>query len=322
MTKTRMIHKNDEIKRRFIQVDLLLLENPKYEKLSDGAILAYAILRNRLDLSRKNAEVYSDEDGYLFLIYTDEELAKILHRCRKTANTRKRQLEEAGLLKSVRTGLSKPNRIYLLEPETCETEEYISQEFKKEKEEERIEKEAAKKEAKKSYPQAQTLGAQLKSKKVTSRRVKKLHQEVTKLDTIYTDLNDPDFNDTEFLEEEEGAALQKINSYFPTLIKEVLGTNGIYDDNMIANIIVEMKKRNFTFLTKNEMTAQHHKMLKKRDKGDVIWDWANYFVGGIAKNRLSESSAVNQQRLSEQKKFEQYTKEPEKPMSFYNWLED
>jgi predicted transcriptional regulator len=342
-----MIHKNDEIKRRFYQVDKLLLENPKYEELSEGAVLTWAILRDRMELSKLNSEVYSDEEGYLFLIFTDEELAEIIHRSRKTANLRKKELEKFGLLYNVRMGLQQPNRIYLLEPEVCDPSEYLTEKYRKKKKAEQVKKEISKAKAQKkkyvmieidedekSYPQAQTLGGELMgknvtsvmsknvtsvmSKNVTSRRVESLHPDVTNLPTNDTDLNDLELKDTEVFEEEE----KNINLYFSKLIKEVLGSEGVYDEIMIARIILEMKHADVSFLTKKEMLEQHRKMDKKRDEGEDIWDWAKYFVGGIVKNRLSESSAVRQGRLDEAKKFKKFTQDPSIDLPFYNWLEE
>lgn len=335
-----MIHKNDEIKRRFYQVDKLLLENPKYEELSEGAVLTWAILRDRMELSKLNSEVYSDDEGYLFLIFTDEELAEILHRNRKTASARKKELEKFGLLYSVRMGNQEPNRLYLLEPETCDPSEYLSLQYRKKKQAEIIQKqvEKAKSQKKKyvmievleedgnSYPQAETVGGvmmgkkrtSVMSKKRTSGCVKNGHLDVQNLPTNDTDLNDLELKDTEVFEEEE----KKINIYFPKLIKEVLGSEGVYDEIMIARIILEMKHADVSFLTKKEMLEQHRKMDKKRDEGEDIWDWAKYFVGGIVKNRLSESSAVRQERLQESKKFKEYTQKPSMDVPFYNWLEN
>lgn len=345
-----MIHKNDEIKRRFYQVDKLLLENPKYENLSEGAVLTWSILRDRLELSKQNSDVYSDEEGYLFLIFTDEELAEIIHRTRKTANTRKKELENFGLLYSVRMGNQEPNRIYLLEPETCDPSEYITEKYRQKKRKERAEKQIEKAKAQKkkyvmieiteddekSYPQDETVGrvmmgkkgTSVKSKKGTSGRVKKVHLDVQNLLTNDTDLNDLDINDTDILEEEykahENSPLENINILFPNLIRDVLGAEGVYDDIMIARIIFEMKKAPVTFFTKKEMLDQHRKMIMKRDAGEDIWDWAKYFVGGILKNRLSENTAITQNRLTEAKKFNEYSKQAKKdnspPVSFYDWL--
>ena len=344
-----MIHKNDEIKRRFLQVDKLLLENPRYEDLSDGAILTWSILRDRMELSKKNSEVFSDEDGYLFLIFTDEELAEIIHRTRKTANSRKKELEKSGLLYSVRMGNQEPNRLYLLEPEACDPSDYITERYRKKKKAELVEKQIEKAKAQKkkyvmieipeddenSYPQDETLaavmmgkkGTSVKSKKGTSRRVKKGHPDVQDLPTNDTDLINTELNNTEIYEEEETAALKnesyELNTMFPILIKEVLGSENLYDDLMIARIIIEMKKSEITFFTKKEMKDQHRKMIDKHNKGEEIWEWAKYFVGGIAQNRLSESTAVAENRFNEAKKFNEYSKTikniPDVP--FYNWLE-
>nr|WP_259549675.1 replication initiator protein A [Heyndrickxia oleronia] len=84
----KRIHRNDEINRRFLQVGKILL-SPN-EKLSEGAILAYSILRDRLDLSKANSDVYTDSEGFLYVIYTDEELGYILSCTRQTANARKK----------------------------------------------------------------------------------------------------------------------------------------------------------------------------------------------------------------------------------------
>lgn len=350
LDKNRMIHKNDEIKRRFLQVDKLLLENPMYENLSDGAILTWSILRDRMELSKKNADVYSDEDGYLFLIFTDEELAEIIHRTRKTANARKKELEKFGLLYNVRMGNQEPNRIYLLEPETCDPVEYITNRYREKKKIEYVEKKAARDNTQmkkylmiditdeNSYPQAESLGAvmmgkkgtSVMSKKGTSGCVKKVHPDGQNLGTNDTKINKTEINETyKNIEEEESrgkkAEIFKINAHFPLLIKEVLGSEDVYDNLMISRIILEMKKAEITFFTKKEMIDQHRKMLDKHNKGEEIWDWAKYFVGGIAQNRLSESTAVAENRSIEARKFIEYskkvkdTKVPDMP--FYNWLE-
>lgn len=352
MDKSRMIHKSDEIKRRFYQVDKLLLENPKYENLSEGAVLTWSILRDRMELSKQNSEIYSDEEGYLFLIFTDEELAEIIHRTRKTANTRKKELEKFGLLYSVRMGNQEPNRIYLLEPETCDPSEYITEKYRQKKRAELVEKQIEKAKAQKkkyvmielpeddenSYPQDETVGGvmmgkkgtSVMSKKGTSGRVKKVHPDVQILLTNDTDLKDIDLNHTEIYEEEdkahdENSPSENINILFPNLIQDLLGSEGVYDKVMLARIIIEMKKENINFFTRKEMLDQHHKMIKKQNAGEDIWDWAKYFVGGILKNRLSENTAITQNRLTETKKFNEYSKQVNKdnapPVSFYNWLE-
>lgn len=215
MDKSRMIHKNDEIKRRFLQVDMLLLENPLYEGMSEGAVLTYAILRNRMELSKKNPEVYSDDEGYLFLIFTDAELAQILHRKdRKTAAARKKELEKFGLIQTVRMGNQEPNRIYLLELETCDPEEYLSKQYRKNRDAEKAKnaKENVEKKLNKTFvlieveeetpteeihEEAETLGGVMMSKKRTSGCPKNGQQDVQKTDTNNTYIIKTDINNTE-----------------------------------------------------------------------------------------------------------------------------
>lgn len=346
MDKTRMIHKNDEITRRFYQVDKLLLENPKYKNLSDGAILAWSILRDRMELSRQNSEVYSDEEGYLFLIFTDEELAEILHRTRKTANNRKKELERFGLLYNVRMGNQKANRLYLLEPEKCDPNEYISDQYRKKKKDKQLEKAKTQKkkyimielpkERRQNYPQDKTLGRVMKSKKGTSvmsknyssGRVKKVHPDEKKLLTNDTKVFNTNLKKTNIFEEEVilPKEIEKINIHFANLIREVLGLDNIYDDDMIARIILEMKHHQISFLTRQEMLDQHRKMIKKRDNEQEIWDWAKYFVGGIIKNRLSEPAAIYQDRLTKVKQFNESVRKNKQNVKvdfpFFDWLKD
>src|SRR4030065_2805181 len=66
----------EEVTLRFYQTPKALFKNPKYQGLSLGPKLMYSILRDRLDMSIKNN--WKDEKGYIFLIFSVEELAQIL----------------------------------------------------------------------------------------------------------------------------------------------------------------------------------------------------------------------------------------------------
>ncbi len=64
-----------EIQReKFYQLPKVFFTNPKYTKLSNDEKIAYAILRDRLDLSIKNNWI--DENGDIFFIFTNETLKK------------------------------------------------------------------------------------------------------------------------------------------------------------------------------------------------------------------------------------------------------
>ncbi len=104
----------EEIKLRFYQVPKSLFNNPTYKNLSLGAKLMYSILRDRLDVSIKNK--WEDENGYIYLIFTVDEIEEILEVTRKTAIKHKKELKNFGLIIDKRVGQGNPNRIYVLKP--------------------------------------------------------------------------------------------------------------------------------------------------------------------------------------------------------------
>jgi len=106
---------SEEVTLRFYQVPKALFKNPKYKDLSLGPKLMYSILRDRLDLSIKNN--WQDEKGYIYLIYSVEELSNILEVGTRSAIRYKKSLVKYGLIYEKRLGQGKPNWIYILKPE-------------------------------------------------------------------------------------------------------------------------------------------------------------------------------------------------------------
>jgi hypothetical protein len=100
---------------RFYQVPKSLFNNPIYKGLSLGPKLTYSILRDRLDLSIKND--WKDEKGYIYLIFSIEELASLLEIDRTAVMRYKKKLVEYNLIIDKRIGQGNPNRIYVLKPE-------------------------------------------------------------------------------------------------------------------------------------------------------------------------------------------------------------
>lgn len=88
-----------------------------YVKLSSDAKLSYGILLNRCQLSIHSYEQdnsdYVDENGSVFMIYTVQDLMEVLDKSRPTVTKVKKDLTEAGLLREVKMGNNKPNRLYL-----------------------------------------------------------------------------------------------------------------------------------------------------------------------------------------------------------------
>ena len=88
-----------------------------YVSLSSDAKLAYGALYNRGKLSissfQKGNRDYVDENGAVFLIFTVSDLMLLLDKGKMKVTQIKKELQEHGLLREVRQGLNKPNRLYL-----------------------------------------------------------------------------------------------------------------------------------------------------------------------------------------------------------------
>lgn len=148
----------ENYKERFYQIPKVFFTSENYKNLTNDMKIAYAILRDRLNLSIKNNWV--DEDGNIYFVYSNEKLMEILN-CKKEKLTKiKKGLENDGLLIQKRRGLNKPNILYLMKPIVTERDIY-----KIEKEENDVELYGEK--------------------------------EVRKSNINDTDFNDIDFNDTE-----------------------------------------------------------------------------------------------------------------------------
>ncbi|QQC50070.1 replication initiator protein A [Streptococcus dysgalactiae] len=110
-----------------------------YVSLSSDAKLAYGALYNRCKLSissfQKGNRDYVDENGGVFLIFTVTDLMLLLDKGKMKVTQIKKDLQEHGLLREVRQGLNKPNRLYLqLVDSSLEVAEYYDAEgelFKK-----------------------------------------------------------------------------------------------------------------------------------------------------------------------------------------------
>ena len=100
---------------RYFKLPKELFESPIYEEMRLDSKVSYAFLRDRLELSLKNNWI--DDQGRLYLIYSNPELMKILKCSKSTLLRIKKQLAEYGLMKEVQQSNSKngtlANKIYL-----------------------------------------------------------------------------------------------------------------------------------------------------------------------------------------------------------------
>ena len=106
---------NDIISCDFLKIPKSLFANPKYKSLSSDAKLSYALLYDRLSLSKQNGWI--NENDEVYLIYTREEIADDIGITYKKAISAFKELVSAQLITEQRCGRGMPNRIYIVKPE-------------------------------------------------------------------------------------------------------------------------------------------------------------------------------------------------------------
>ena len=106
----------------FYRVNKDLCENELYKDLKPTSILLYALLCDRLSMSyanenksniSKNKFHYYDEDENVFVIFTRIDLEKKLHIGKQSLCSAFKELVKANLIKEIRQGKNKPNKIYV-----------------------------------------------------------------------------------------------------------------------------------------------------------------------------------------------------------------
>ena len=106
----------------FYRVNKDLCENELYKDLKPTSILLYALLCDRLSMSyanenksniSKNKFHYYDEDENVFVIFTRIDLEKKLHIGKQSLCSAFKELVKANLIRELRQGNNKPNKIYV-----------------------------------------------------------------------------------------------------------------------------------------------------------------------------------------------------------------
>lgn len=87
------------------------LYEPPYNVLSDKAKQIYMFLFDRRTLSIQNK--WFDDKGDVFVYFTNEQLMEKLNCSKPTIISAKKELADIGLLREVRQGVNKPNRLYI-----------------------------------------------------------------------------------------------------------------------------------------------------------------------------------------------------------------
>ena len=104
-----------ETSERYFKLPKLLFESHRYEDMRLDSKVSYSILKDRLSLSLRNNWV--DEEGRIYLVYSNTSLMKILKVSKSTLLRIKKQLAEYDLIKEIQQSTSSKgnlaNRIYL-----------------------------------------------------------------------------------------------------------------------------------------------------------------------------------------------------------------
>ncbi len=106
---------NDMINCEFLKIPKAMFAMEGYRRLSSDAKLTYALLYDRLTLSKMNNWI--NERDEVFLIYTREDIAAELGITYKKAIAAFRELVTAGLIFETRSGRGLANKIYIVKLE-------------------------------------------------------------------------------------------------------------------------------------------------------------------------------------------------------------
>lgn len=109
---------NDIISCEFLKIPKAMFANAVYKQLSSDAKLAYALLYDRLSLSKLNGWI--NENDEVYLIYTREEIAEDLGIIYKKAISAFKELLGANLITETRSGRGIPNKIYIVKTDLSE----------------------------------------------------------------------------------------------------------------------------------------------------------------------------------------------------------
>jgi hypothetical protein len=106
---------------RFYKVPKMLFLNKKYKGLSLMAKMAYSVIKDRMELSKRNG--YTEPDGRVYAIFKQKDLAEFFGVSLRTIKNIFTELKEAGLLEVQKQGMCRPAKVYLAKVECSSDEE-------------------------------------------------------------------------------------------------------------------------------------------------------------------------------------------------------
>ena len=221
----------------FYRVPKIMFEAESVKDISTDAKLLYGLMLDRMQLSAKNGWV--DDYGRVYIYFTVKQIMDALSCCNRTVTKLLHELEDVQLIERIRGGLTKPDRIYVMN--------FLSV-------------------VKKSHL--------LMRKKVISGDEKNSSQEVKKVHTNNTDINNTEFSDTESIESirsDRCDAMDEYRSYEAIIRKNIEYDILIFDNHYDKDILEEI----VTIMTDVMMT-----------KGGTIRICGDYKPVEIVKNRF------------------------------------
>lgn len=120
----RYLHRGDANRFPFYRIPKQLFIEEEYARLTIAAKTLYGILLDIEGLSERNG--WTDKKGRIFVYMTNKSICKILKISDKTATKLLVELEEIDLIKRVRQGQGKPNRIYVKDFLDTESLRYLT----------------------------------------------------------------------------------------------------------------------------------------------------------------------------------------------------
>lgn len=97
----------------FVRVPKAILTSPAYKGLSANSALLYGILLDRMSLSLKNKERFTDRYGDVFVYCTLKDICEMLSCGHDKATKMLKELEQYELISRVHQGKGRPARIYV-----------------------------------------------------------------------------------------------------------------------------------------------------------------------------------------------------------------
>ena len=192
--------------KKFLMLPALLIYGELYRGLDSGAKIAWTILNDRANLSKKNG--WYDEEGNVYFVYTNQELMNLVNVSEPTIVKIKKELISYGLLDQKRMGRGKANLLYIYEP-------------------------VASKSDAQNLIEIEDVGNTLEFqnlKNLSSRTENNLVQELKKIKPNNTKNNNINFNNIESVNESERAISNRLN-------KEELLTD--YSQMGISSIVTD-----------------------------------------------------------------------------------